>query len=134
VLAEFHELGGSYLVKTLQSLEQAGIVRSEAGRVGGFQLARPPEKITVLDVFVALEGDSGFFRCTEIRQRGPMPARGAACRQPCVIAAVFDGADDAYRAALGRTTVADLVDGTRSAVGVRMAQRISEWLARSGET
>ena len=42
--------------KTLGQLKRAGLVNVEAG-VGGAQLARKPEEITLRDVFVAVEGE-----------------------------------------------------------------------------
>ena len=40
--------------KTLGQLKKAGLVRVEAG-VGGASLAKPPEEITLLDIFRAVE-------------------------------------------------------------------------------
>lgn len=40
----------NYLSKILNRLRQTGLVRSERGPGGGFQLARPAEQITVLEV------------------------------------------------------------------------------------
>lgn len=42
--------------KTLGQLKRAGLVNVEAG-VGGAQLARKPEEITLRDVFAAVEGE-----------------------------------------------------------------------------
>lgn len=42
--------------KTLGQLKRAGLVNVEAG-VGGAQLARKPEEITLRDVFTAVEGE-----------------------------------------------------------------------------
>ena len=40
----------SYLCKVLQKLAKRGVVASQRGLGGGFQLAKTPEKITALDV------------------------------------------------------------------------------------
>src|SRR6187399_181295 len=71
-LAEYHDLPGPYLAKSLQALAGAGIVQSTAGRTGGYRLARPAERITLLEIVTAIEGDEPMFRCTEIRRRGPV--------------------------------------------------------------
>src|SRR4051812_21587601 len=55
-LAAFYELPTAYLNKQLQALARAGIVTSTPGPRGGFRLARPPERITLLDVVTAIEG------------------------------------------------------------------------------
>jgi Rrf2 family protein len=45
----------AYLSKVLQSLARAGIVRSQRGVKGGFQLARTPQEISILDVINAVD-------------------------------------------------------------------------------
>jgi Rrf2 family protein len=45
-----------YLRKILQRLTRARLVRSERGRGGGFRLARPGNRITLLQVVEAIEG------------------------------------------------------------------------------
>ncbi len=66
-----------------------------------------------------------LFCCTEIRQRGPVPATGAACLRPCGIAKVMHHAERAGRQELASTTIADLVETSGTAVTVR----VSIWLA-----
>lgn len=73
-LAEFHGVSTSYLLKHLQSLSNAGIVTTVPGPKGGYRLARTTDKITLLDIVLAVEGPQPAFRCAEIRQRGPNPA------------------------------------------------------------
>jgi Rrf2 family protein len=45
-----------YLLKILQQLVRANILRSKRGPRGGFILARPPKKVTLLEVMEAVEG------------------------------------------------------------------------------
>ena len=45
-----------YLLKILQQLVKANILRSKRGPRGGFSLARPPQKITLLQVIEAVDG------------------------------------------------------------------------------
>jgi Rrf2 family protein len=45
-----------YLLKIMQELVKARILRSKRGPRGGFSLARQPSKITMLDVIEAVEG------------------------------------------------------------------------------
>jgi Rrf2 family protein len=107
-LAALHELGAPYLNKQLQALVKAGIVASTSGPRGGFTLTRDPAQITVLDVVQAVEGPAGAFRCTEIRQCGPLAASPGDCTRPCQIAAVMYRAENAWRRELAATTIADL--------------------------
>jgi Rrf2 family protein len=45
-----------YLLKILQQLVRANVLHSKRGPRGGFSLARPPKKITLLQVIEAVEG------------------------------------------------------------------------------
>jgi Rrf2 family protein len=108
-LAELHDVSASYLAKQLQLLSRAGLVRSTLGQSGGYVLTRPATEITVLDVVEAIDGELPAFRCTEVRQRGPMAVPVEECTTPCPIARVMDSADRAWRESLRGVTVADLV-------------------------
>ncbi len=81
-LAEFHGVSRTYLAKHLQLLSRAGLVTSSEGRAGGYALTRPADQITALDVVLAIEGDESTFRCTEIRQNGPLPASPRPASEP----------------------------------------------------
>ncbi len=80
-LAEFHGVSTSYLLKHLQLLSGAGIVSTVPGPKGGYRLARTTDKITLLDIVLAVEGPQPAFRCAEIRQRGPNPLAGTLFHQ-----------------------------------------------------
>jgi Rrf2 family protein len=45
-----------YLLKVLQQLVRAGVLRSKRGPHGGFSLARPAEDITLLQIVEAVDG------------------------------------------------------------------------------
>lgn len=109
VLAEFHGVPASYLAKQLQALAAAGIVDSVPGRHGGYRLARPADEISLLHVVLALEGEERAFKCTEIRRQGPSAVPAERYVRPCGIARAMWRAEDAWRADLDRTTLADLV-------------------------
>ena len=127
-LAEFYDLPQPYLAKILKSLVSAGVLTAVSGPRGGFRLARVPEEISVLDIVEALEGRTQVFRCAEIRQRGPTPLTGEACRRPCGIAKVMYDAETEWRAGLARSSVADLV----AEAGPASIGRASAWLAQGG--
>ncbi|WP_035858380.1 RrF2 family transcriptional regulator [Cryptosporangium arvum] len=107
-LAEFYGLPAAYLNKQLQALARAGIVSSTSGPRGGFQLARSPEQITLLDVVVAIEGPDEAFRCEQLLKRGPGADPRADYRQSCLISQGMRRADLAWRRELAAQTIADL--------------------------
>ena len=109
-LAELNELPAAYLNKQFQALARAGIVVSRPGAGGGFALARPANEISVLDIVQAIDGSDPAFRCTEIRQCGPVAAAPVDCRTPCQIASVMHGAERAWQAELAAVTVQSIAD------------------------
>jgi Rrf2 family protein len=108
-LAEFHGVSASYLLKHLQALSGAGIVRTLPGPKGGYRLARQPAEITLLDIVLAVEGVGPAFRCNEIRRRGPNPLPSRLLTKPCSINAAMLRAEEAYRAELRRVSIADIL-------------------------
>ena len=54
-IAEVTRVPAGYLSKVLQALARAGLVASQPGRTGGFQLTRPAREISVLDVVNAVD-------------------------------------------------------------------------------
>ena len=126
-LAELNDLPAPYLNKQLQALARAGVLTSVPGARGGFSLARPAEDITVLDVVQAVDGTEGAFRCTEIRQQGPLPASRSASRTPCQIASVMGRAEAAWRAELAAETIAGLAGQVEAKVP-QTPVRIRRWL------
>jgi Rrf2 family protein len=127
-LADFHGISKTYLAKHLQQLSRAGLVASTEGRVGGYTLTRPADRITLLDVVQAIDGREPAFRCTEIRQNGPLPASPAACRKACGVARAMHDAEQAWRQSLKGVTVADLADGVLVDAGPDTFDRVREWL------
>jgi Rrf2 family protein len=106
-LAALSDLPAPYLTKHLQALVRAGILRSVPGPKGGFQLAREPSRISVLDVVVAVEGRDPAFRCTEIRAQGPA-RRWGSTPEMCTVEAAMRKGEMAWRRALAEQSLADL--------------------------
>lgn len=107
-LAQHYDLPEMYLAKYLQALTRSGILQATTGPKGGFQLARNPEDITVLDVVEAIEGAAPPFICREIRQRGKGPLPVQAYRTPCQIKTVMFEAHEAWRNSLRRVSIKDI--------------------------
>jgi len=71
------------LLKILQQLVRAGVLRSKRGPRGGFALARPPENITLLQLVEALDGPlTGDLNLSEITGGAPFSVKmEAVCRK-----------------------------------------------------
>ena len=72
-IAQAESLPPNFLAKILKDLTFAGILSSFHGITGGYRLARPPKKITYLEVIEAMEGPMHLSLCTG--------AKGCACRK-----------------------------------------------------
>ena len=127
-IAEFHSVPPSYLAKHLQALAGAGVLQTEKGPRGGYRLARLPSEISVLEIVEAIDGEEPAFRCTEIRRRGPLAMPAREYTNICGIHAAFDRADEAWRAELRSTTIADMVLGVLRDVPAPTIEKGTRWL------
>ncbi len=129
-LAEFQGISPSYVAKLFTRLEKAGLVASAEGIGGGFQLARPADKITVLDVTDALEEDKSLFVCKNIRARcvlyGDNPPH-AETRGMCSIHAVMIEAERRMRDSLAGTSLADLAGEVRDKLPAKTSADKAQW-------
>ena len=91
--------------RTLGQLKAAGIVTVEAG-VGGASLARPADKITLLDVFNAVESVNGNL--FDFHDK-PNPACPVGRNVHAALDGELEAAQNALEACLAGTTIADLL-------------------------
>ncbi|EPK7283002.1 RrF2 family transcriptional regulator [Citrobacter farmeri] len=135
-IADLQSVPYDYLAKIFTRLSKAGLVRSIEGKGGGFQLARPAEHITVLDVVNAIDGDKRIFECREIRQRLAVfeeqpPAW--ACEGICGVRSVMDMAQKRMEEALEQHTILDLARKMYRKAPETFVVEVQEWIvARKG--
>jgi Rrf2 family protein len=80
-LASAQHIPPKFLESILSQLRSAGLVASQRGAVGGYQLARPAEEISIADVIRELEGPIATVRGVRpAAQRLARPAHGHARR------------------------------------------------------
>ncbi len=123
-------LSPSYLLKHLNALTAAGILESVPGPSGGYRLARPAERITLLDIVLAVEGPQPAFRCGEIRQRGPEKLPAVAYVKPCGINAAMLRAEKAYRATLAKERLSDILSEFTAEADPRSVAAACAFVAR----
>jgi Rrf2 family nitric oxide-sensitive transcriptional repressor len=91
----------SFLPQVMGSLVHAGLVDGLQGRRGGYRLAVPAERISLLRIVEAAEGDSRRTTC--ILRGSPCGVDGI-----CRVHPAFFAAQDALLAELDRATLASL--------------------------
>jgi len=62
-IAKAQNVREGYLAKVVQALARAGLLRTVRGSKGGVVLARPSNRITVREVWEAVDGPLEFHRC-----------------------------------------------------------------------
>ncbi len=92
----------NYLGKLLQSLAREGLVQSQKGLGGGFQLTRAPRAISLLDVVEPIEQVSRWSGCI-------LGHPQCSDEVPCAIHDRWKNVRNAYLRLLQQTTIADLV-------------------------
>ena len=85
----------------MQTLKRAGLVRSCRGARGGFNLTRPPEQITMLDVINAVAPIRRINECPL-----SLDSHGG---ELCPLHAHLDETAALVEEAFGKTTVAELL-------------------------
>lgn len=91
--------------RIMSKLVQAGIVRSVAGKNGGFELTRDAAHISIDAVYEAV----GEQHCFRIHENPENPACEVSCRIKGALGDVLERVDAAVAAELGKTTLADVV-------------------------
>ncbi len=64
-VGEMEGISAKYLEHIMRSLRTAGLVKAVRGLHGGYVLARPPESITLKDVFESLVGEISLVDCVD---------------------------------------------------------------------
>ena len=95
----------NYLAKTLNALAKAGLVASARGPLGGFTLLVPADELSVARIIDCFDEVRPSTRCL----LGNRPCDGL---HPCRAHARWTAVQEARRAALADTTVADLLAGS----------------------
>src|SRR5258708_36343063 len=136
-LAELQAVPPEYLAKTFTKLRRAGLVVGSEGISGGFSLARAAEKISVLDVIVAIDGKKPLFDCRNIRIGCAVFGTAAprwATKGVCSIHAVMLEAEAAMRSVLASRSLADINRRLEAKAPPSFAIDIAQWLSERAAT
>jgi len=114
-IAKSQGIPAQFLVDILSELRADRLVRSQRGRDGGYQLARPAEQISVADVLRCIDGPLASVRDIGL---GDLPYSG-----PTVaLTDVWRALRASMRSVLEETTLADVASGALPAHVDRMAR------------
>lgn len=101
----------SYLEHLVAKLREADLVTSTRGAHGGYQLARPPEEIDMLEVVEALEGAIAPMECFhESREGKVLCSHEGDAGRACATKVLWTRVQGGVTKALAGTTLAELVE------------------------
>jgi Rrf2 family protein len=92
--------------RLMAELEKAKLVRSVAGRAGGFTLDRGAEGITLADIYQAVEDDAVF----RMHKTDPNSMCPVAVQMKTILKMPLRAAEDALCGALSKTTLQDVAN------------------------
>ena len=101
-LAAATAIPANYVPQVMGGLVRAGLVANRRGRLGGYTLARPPSKVSLLAIVEAVEGDSRRRTC--VMRGGPCGRAGSVCD----VHDAFFRAQEAATGTLGSVSLADV--------------------------
>jgi len=113
-IAERAGIPANYLSKILHTLTRRQVLSSSRGVGGGFQLARPPQAIRLIEVIEAFEDAQFFARCLLGRDTCPDG-------QPCAAHALWVPIVEQARQFFETTTLADLLTSSEPLLTVERA-------------
>jgi Rrf2 family protein len=99
----------SFVRKSLSKLSKAGLVMTKRGKSGASMLARPPKRITLLDIYRASAAPPAFaIHSYPVEKRCPISRNLKEC-----MSGVLSQAQDSFERSLAKITLADLVGQIR---------------------
>lgn len=98
-IAKARNLPQTLVAKLLTTLSQAGLVVGARGPGGGYALARPPKKISLLDVASVFERPDGNMLC-------PFGPHWCGTREPCPLHDDYVALAERFRDWQSKTTLA----------------------------
>ena len=97
------EISFHFLTKILQQLTADGLLESFKGPNGGVRLAKSPDKITLIDVVLAIDGPKLLTECA-------LGLPGCGLKNPCPLHDKWAETRDSIRDMLANTTLIALVE------------------------
>ncbi|SFS69389.1 Rrf2 family transcriptional regulator [Marininema halotolerans] len=116
----------SYFKKGMRTLVQAGLVRSSTGTRGGFSLSRDPAMISLLDIFLAVEGRGSLYQEGGIYHR-MLVADPTVPNDRCILSKFMNRAELAWKEELSKVTLASMLEEIRDSHQACM-ETMNDWI------
>ena len=104
-ISNTENIPATFLEQIFVKLRRAGLVNSIRGKRGGYTLALPPDRITVLDVIEAVEGKYGLAKCL-------VPGGEEGCSVPitdCILRSVWSRLQYRIKDILSEITIETII-------------------------
>lgn len=102
-----------FVKRILGKLSKAKLVKTAVGKSGGYELARNPKSISLLEIYSAVNPPNAFAIHTYAESKGCIVSRNI----KKVMGEVLVGTQKAVERDLGQTTLVDVVSKIRSRAG-----------------
>lgn len=116
-LAESERIPAKFLEQILLELKRGGLLSSRKGRGGGYELARPPDRIAVGTIVRLLDGPLAPIACVSVTAY--RPCAECADEATCGVRLVMKDVRDAIADILDNTSLADVLRRVARAEGAR---------------
>lgn len=103
-IAEEQNIPAGFLQKVMRALTQGEVIKSYRGIDGGFALAKPAEKISLLDIITIMEGPIDLQRCLKDHE-----ACSRQCAPKCSVHEALAVIQKDFIQSLGKVNFAELV-------------------------
>lgn len=117
-IAKSADVPAKFLEAILSDLKNHGMVSSKRGMLGGYQLSKPADVITVGDIIRIMDGPLAPIRCASVTAY--QPCEDCPDEAVCAIREVMKDVRQAISGVLDNRTIADLLNSPRGMATVRL--------------
>jgi len=102
-IAQSQQISEKYISRLIIDLRRAGMVKSVRGSKGGYELAKAPKEITLLDVVEVMEGPLSIVDC--VRDPG-------CCRRNniCATREIWQNLNSEFRESMQKITLQEIIE------------------------
>lgn len=102
-IAKSQQISEKYISRLIIDLRRAQMVKSIRGSKGGYELAKDPQEITLLDVVEVMEGPLSIVDC--VREPGRCTRN-----QICATREIWQNLNSEFRESMRKVTLQDIIE------------------------